>query len=118
LPDAAADWQKISDAGKIVVGTAVDYPPFEYYDAGFQLDGFDPALLRAIAQQLGVEVEFVDLAFDGLGQALVLGQIDVAISALSETPERARLIDFTNPYFVSTDAYLTRVGSSLTVTTD
>nr|HMN29713.1 transporter substrate-binding domain-containing protein [Caldilineaceae bacterium] len=69
LPDAAADWQAILKDGKLVVGTAVDYPPFEFYDASFQIDGFDPALARAIGKQLGVEVEFVDLAFDGLAQA-------------------------------------------------
>lgn len=54
----------------------------------FQPGGFDPGAMRAIGEQLGVEVEFVNLAFDGLGQALVLGQVDAAISAISETPER------------------------------
>ena len=48
LPDAAADWQAILKDGKLVVGAAVDYPPFEFYDPSFQIDGFDPALARAI----------------------------------------------------------------------
>ncbi len=117
LPDPATDWQAISEAGVMVVGVAVDYPPFEYYTDSFQVDGFDPALMRAIGQQLGVEIEFVDLAFDGIGQALAAGQVDAAISALSETPERASVLDFSLPYFISEDAYLVDSGSTLVVKT-
>jgi len=81
-------WPRIQAAGKMVVGTAADYPPFAYYNGGFQLDGFDIALMREIGQRLGVDVEIKDMAFDGLGGALLLNQIDVAIAALSVTPER------------------------------
>lgn len=105
-PDPATLWERVQAAGKIVVGTAADYPPFESYDESFRIAGFDPALMRALGDELGVEVEFKDFAFDGLGQALLLGQIDAAIAAISQTPERARLIDFTATYFVSTDGWL------------
>ncbi|MFM7172658.1 MAG: transporter substrate-binding domain-containing protein, partial [Caldilinea sp.] len=91
---SAQDWQSVAAAGTLVVGIAVDYPPFEFYDPNFQIDGFDPAVMRAIGQELGLEIQFVDLAFDGLGQALALGQVDAVISAFSETPERAASLDF------------------------
>jgi polar amino acid transport system substrate-binding protein len=116
LPAPAADWQRISDAGVMVVGVSVDYPPFEYYNESFQIDGFDPALMQAIGQQLGIDIRFVDLAFDGVSQALALGQVDAVISALSETPERARIMDFSTPYFVSSDAYLVDPAAPLTIT--
>ena len=60
------DWQKIKAAGKIVVGTSADYPPFEYYDKNFKMDGFDIALMQEIGKQLGLKVQFRDMAFDGL----------------------------------------------------
>src|SRR3974377_1290631 len=78
--------RKIQQAGKLVVGTSADYPPFESYNAQFQIDGFDIALINAVAQQLGVTVELHDFAFDGLGSAIQIGQIDTAISAISVTP--------------------------------
>ncbi|MFO7635373.1 MAG: transporter substrate-binding domain-containing protein, partial [Caldilinea sp.] len=113
--DSAAEWQRILDDGRIVVGTSADYPPFEFYNDNFQIDGFDPALIREIAEQLGVEVQFQDMAFDGLGEALVIGQVDVVIAAVSQTPERARLVDFTDTYFVSSDGYLANKSSALRV---
>ena len=62
------DWEKIKAAGKIIVGTSADYPPFEYYDKNFKMDGFDIALMQEIGKQLGLKVQFRDMAFDGLGQ--------------------------------------------------
>ncbi len=112
------DLQKIQANGKMLVGVSADYAPFEYYNSQFQIDGFDPALMREIATRMGVEVEFVDFAFDGLPNALSIGQIDAAISAISVTPERQALFLFSNVYFVGDDAILARTGSSLPPITD
>ncbi len=90
------------------VGTSADYPPFEYYDDEFQLDGFDIALIRQIGQNLGLKVELNDFAFNDLPTAVALDQADVAISALSVTPERQAIADFSNVYFASADAVLSR----------
>jgi len=105
-PELGAVWEQIVERGSIRVGTSADYPPFEFYTQNFQLDGFDIALMRAIAGELGLEVEFVDMAFDGLGDAANLGQIDVAIAAINVTPQREQNYDFSQIYFVSEDAYL------------
>ncbi len=101
VPGTTDAWSRIQAAGRIVVGVSADYPPFESYDANFQLDGFDVALMKAIGEKLGVEVEFNDFAFDGLFGALQIGQADVAISAISETPARRELVDFSDVYFIS-----------------
>ncbi|MCO6452379.1 MAG: transporter substrate-binding domain-containing protein [Caldilineales bacterium] len=107
-------WARIQADGKINVGTSVDYPPFEYFDEDYVIDGFDIALMQAIADELGLDMELSDIAFAGLGAAVNLGQIDVAIAAISITPEREREFDFSHIYFVSEDAYVaakdTRVG--------
>jgi polar amino acid transport system substrate-binding protein len=101
-------WSDVRKAGKIVVGTSADYPPFESYTPEFQLDGFDIALMKQIGEQLGVKVEFRDMAFDGLGNALILGQIDASISAISVTPQREAIISFSNIYLAGQDGILAR----------
>jgi polar amino acid transport system substrate-binding protein len=114
-PAADDSWDRIQAAGKIVVGTAADYPPFESYVAEGQIDGFDIALMDEIGRRLGVAVEYRDFAFDGLGPALTQGQIDAAIAAISRTPEREAVIDFTNVYLVSEDGVLAREDSNITI---
>ncbi len=104
LEPAKDIWQNIQERGVMIVGTSADYPPFEYYNQNYEIDGFDMALIKEVARQLGVDVEIVDIAFDGLGDALALGQIDVAIAAISITPEREEVLDFSQVYFVSEDA--------------
>ena len=101
-------WERVQAAGKIVVGTSADYPPFEFYTGDFQIDGFDIALMDEIGQRLGIQVEYHNFAFDGLGGALQLGQIDAAIAAISVTPEREAEVDFSNVYFVGQDGVLAR----------
>ncbi|MFO7631125.1 MAG: transporter substrate-binding domain-containing protein, partial [Caldilinea sp.] len=114
-PDPATDWQRIQAAGTIVFGTAADYPPFEFYNSNFELDGFDIALARAIGDALGVEVEFKDFAFDGLISAVQLGQVDAAIGAISVTPERQQAVDFTNLYYIGNSVVLASTSFTGTV---
>ncbi|MBK8987787.1 MAG: transporter substrate-binding domain-containing protein [Chloroflexi bacterium] len=106
VPAASDPWERIRSSGKMVVGTSLDYPPFAFYNDAFQPEGFDIALIQEIAQILGVQVELRDTSFDGLAGALQLQQIDVAIAAISVTPEREASFDFSNVYFVSDDAIL------------
>ncbi len=108
-------WARIQAAGKIAVGTAADYAPFEYYTPDVKLDGFDIALMKAIGDKLGVKVEFNDFAFDGLGSALQLGQIDAAIAAISVTPDRLAQMDFSNVYYVTSSALLAPADATFSV---
>ncbi|MFC1466472.1 MAG: transporter substrate-binding domain-containing protein, partial [Candidatus Brachytrichaceae bacterium NZ_4S206] len=101
------DLAKVKSTGKLLVGVSADYPPYEYYDSNFKIDGFDPALIRDLGRRIGAkEVELSDFAFEGLLTALRLGQVDVAISAIAVTSERRDLVDFTNVYFIGADAVL------------
>ncbi|MGD8903934.1 MAG: transporter substrate-binding domain-containing protein, partial [Anaerolineae bacterium] len=111
-PAADDSWDRIQAAGKMVVGTAADYPPFESYVAPGQIDGFDIALMDEIGRRLGVAIEYHDYAFDGLGPALTQGQIDTAIAAISRTPEREAVVDFSNVYLVAEDGVLAREDSN------
>jgi polar amino acid transport system substrate-binding protein len=108
-------WAKVQAAGKMLVGTSADYPPFESYSSFFEIDGFDVALMNDIGRRLGVQVEYVDYAFDGLGNGLQLGQLDAAIAAISVTAERQAYIDFSNVYLVSLGAALASDQTQVTI---
>ena len=116
LPSAAADnsWGMIQTAGRMVAGTSADYPPFAFYNSSYALDGFDVALIRAIGQKLGVQVDVQDYAFDGLGSALEIGQINVAIAAISVTPERQEQLEFSNIYYSGQEGMLAGENSAIT----
>jgi polar amino acid transport system substrate-binding protein len=115
-PEAGDDsWDRIEAAGKMVVGTSADYPPFEFYVSDMQIDGFDIAMMDEMGRRLGVSIEYLDYAFDGLGPALQLGQIDLALAAVSVTSERESVVDFSNVYLVGEDAILAKKGSGITI---
>ncbi|MEZ4864299.1 MAG: transporter substrate-binding domain-containing protein [Caldilineaceae bacterium] len=112
-----AVWVRVQATGTLRVGTAADYIPFAYRTSATEFDGYDVALIQAIGQELGLQVEITDIAFDGLLGALQLGQIDVAIAALSITPERSAVVDFTNVYYVGQDAVIAKPQSPIVVNT-
>ncbi|MCA9983941.1 MAG: amino acid ABC transporter substrate-binding protein, partial [Anaerolineales bacterium] len=115
-PPGDQAWARIQTNGRMIVGTAADYPPFEFYTSSFLLDGFDIALMRAIGDKMGVQIEFRDIAFDGLGGALQVDQIDAAISAISVNTDRAEFVDFSNIYLITEDAVVAANDSPYTIT--
>jgi polar amino acid transport system substrate-binding protein len=107
--------QAIQQAGTIKVGTAADFPPFEYIDAGGQRTGLDIELMDEIAKRLDVKIEWVDKTFDELIPAVEAGQVDAAISAFSFSQERDQRVDFTVPYFTPQDVFLAAEGFNGTI---
>jgi len=106
-------WSRVRTAGRMVVGTSLDYPPFSFRNAQFQPDGFDIAVITNIADRLRVGAEVKDMAFDSLFGALEQGQIDVAIAAISVTADREALVDFSNIYWLGEEGILARDDSSV-----
>lgn len=86
-------------AGKIVVGVEGTYPPFTYHDGDGELVGFDVEVAERIAEKLGVEVEFVEAAWDSLLIGIDSGRLDLVVNAVSITEDRAEKYDFTAPYY-------------------
>lgn len=115
VPPGSGDpvWDRVSSSGKLVIGTSADYEPFEYYNDTFQIVGFDAAIARELGALLGLQVELTDFAFEGLNSALEIGQIDAAIAAISVTPARQAIVDFTNVYYSGQDSILARKGSGI-----
>jgi len=114
IPDAT--WDRIQKNGKIVVGVAMDYPPYEYINTNFQADGFDIAMITALGQQMRLPMDVRNYAFNGLYNALQTGQIDMAVSAITVTPERQQAMLFSNVYLTDTAAALAPPGSPTVIT--
>jgi len=83
---------------KIRVGTSADFKPFEYYDENDKLIGFDIDLMNYVGERIGFDIEFVNMSFDKLIPAVISGEVDCAISAITVTEERDRIIDYSREY--------------------
>ena len=104
--------EKIKAAGKLVVGTEATYPPYEYLDDNGDYAGCDIFLAEKIAEALGVEVSWTDMAFDGIIPAVQSGQVDLGIAAFTKTPERAEVIDFSELYETSAQLLIVKAGNA------
>ena len=78
---------------------------------GFYAEGYDIQMSKLIAEDLGVEIEIVKLAWSGLIQALKEGQIDMIIAGMGDTPERKESIAFSNTYSTKKTEYVLVVRS-------
>lgn len=91
----------ITARGRLVVGMELKFWPFEYVNEQGAPVGFDVDIARAIAKELGVELDIKDMEWTGLIPALQAGKIDLIISGITGTLERAKTITFTSPYFTT-----------------
>jgi len=93
-------WSRLSRTGVLRVGTDATYPPFEWVDTGTgQVEGFDVDLVREICRELKCAPEFVVVPFDGIIAGLVSQKYDMIASTFTITPERAKQVAFSNPYY-------------------
>lgn len=97
--------QKTADTGKakvLKIGAEMTFPPFEFQDEGNkEYVGFDMDLAKAVAKQMGYEVEIQNIGFDGLIPAMEAGNIDMIVSGMSITEERSKKVAFSKPYYKS-----------------
>jgi putative lysine/arginine/ornithine/histidine/octopine transport system substrate-binding protein len=110
----AAAGTAAADPTELRIGTEGAYPPFEYRDPSGQLKGFEIDVGNALCAEMKVKCTFLPQDFDGLIPALKAGKIDMIMSSLSVTPERAKVIDFSKPYYVSPSQYVAATNSGIT----
>jgi ABC-type amino acid transport substrate-binding protein len=97
--------------GKFYVGCEVGYPPMEYTaDDGITNMGFDIDVAYRLGELLGLEVEFVNTAWDGIFFGLDKGEYDAIISAVSITPERQAKYILTEPYVSNAMCIVVKAG--------
>lgn len=91
----------IKERGKLIVGTASGYPPYEFIDItspNQDVIGIDMELAKAIADELGVELEVQDMTFSAVLTSLPAHKIDLAIAGINPTDERKKTLDFSDVY--------------------
>ena len=89
---------EIKDSGKIVIGVFSDKHPFGYVDEGGEYAGYDVELANRLAEDLGVEVEYVSTEAANRVEYLETGKVDVILANFTVTAERAEKVDFCDPY--------------------
>ncbi len=95
--------QAVRDKGELVVGSDIAYPPVESFASdGTTVIGIDPDLAKAMGDKLGVKLKFSNGTFDGLITSLKSKRLDLIMSAMSDTKDRQKQIDFVDYFLVGT----------------
>jgi polar amino acid transport system substrate-binding protein len=101
---------EILSSQKLIVGVNPSVPPTALYNDKNELDGFDVQFSRKIAAMLGVPVEFVTVGANDRVPFVTSGKVDYVMGAMTRTPARAKVIDFTVPVTTEANAVLTTEG--------
>ncbi len=103
--------------GVLVAGTNAEFPPFEYVGDDGEPDGFDVALIKAIGEKLGLEVQIENMTFDSLISSIG-SKIDVAIAGMTVTDERKETVDFSDSYYDAVQYVLVAKDSEIATADD
>ena len=102
--------EKKEDAKKpLRVATNATFVPFEFKenDESKEYQGFEMDLLRAVAKEMGRDVEINNIAFSGIIPILQQGDMDIAAAGMTVTKERAQKVNFSAPFYESKLVILT-----------
>lgn len=117
--EAAAEGE-VSEAvadGVLTVGTNAEFPPFEFVGDDGEPDGFDIALIKAIGEKMGVEVEVENMEFASLVSSIG-SKIDLAIAGMTVTEERQAMVDFSDSYYEAVQYVIVSADSEVATAED
>ncbi|MDR7811706.1 basic amino acid ABC transporter substrate-binding protein [Lacrimispora sp.] len=100
------------EAGKLVMVTNAEFPPYEYYDKN-KIVGIDVDIARAIADKMGVELDVQDMAFDSLIPAVQSGKADFTAAGMTVNEDRKKNVDFTDTYAEAAQVIIVKEGSEI-----
>lgn len=115
--EATVDMSNVTliNEGILTVGAEIGYPPFEdFADDGVTPIGYDVDLMNAIGEKMGVKVEFINTAFDGILAGIGVNY-DAVASAITITDERKEEVLFSTPYISNYQAVVVPKGSDIKV---
>ncbi|MEG0250507.1 MAG: transporter substrate-binding domain-containing protein [Peptostreptococcus sp.] len=102
---------QIKESGKIRVGTAPGYPPFEFVqakDGKSEVLGADIDLAKKIAEKLDVALDIKTMDFDALLPALQAGKVDIVITGMTPNEKRKKAVDFSDIYFTGANSVIVK----------
>jgi polar amino acid transport system substrate-binding protein len=105
--------QEVRDTGRLRVGTDASYAPMSFFGPdGRTIVGMEPDLARAVGTVLGVTLEFRNVDFTAILPDVEAGDLEVGISAMTDTPEREKGVDFVNYFTAGTSIVVQRGNPS------
>ena len=119
LNQAAADeLETLKENGVIRIAMSGAYPPFNFVNDQNEVVGFDPAVGAEIAERMGLEVEIVTTAWDGIIGGLLANKYDAIVGSMTITEERDEVVDFVGPYYSDKRAIFTKPGAGISSLAD
>ena len=115
--EAAAESSTLKDGargGTVKVADCLSFAPFGFKNEDGDPEGYDVDIAQLLAEDLGVELEVIDTTSANRIPNLQTDKVDVVFCNFTRNGERAREIDFTDPYVVASQALLVRKGSGIT----
>ncbi len=103
----------IKKAGKLVIATSPDFPPFEELQGDGSVVGIEIDIMNLIAEKLGVELVIEQMDFDSVLPGIQAGKYDVGVSGISVTEKRQKNVLFTDPYCLAAQAIVVNEGSEI-----
>lgn len=101
----------------LIMATEAGFKPFDYHQNG-QVVGFDVDLAQEIAKDTGRELKIEELSFDGLIPALQAGRVDMIIAGMTVTEDRARNVNFSDPYYEASQMIIVHQDSAISSAED
>lgn len=113
-----APLSKLQKAGKLVIATSPDFPPFESLYENGAVEGIEIDILNRICDELGVKLEIQQMDFDAVLPGVQAGKFDMGVSGITVTEERQKNVLFTDPYCMAAQAIVVREDSPITCKAD
>jgi polar amino acid transport system substrate-binding protein len=110
---ATNTFDEIVQRGKLIVGISLSTPPYGMTDASMQPSGFDVAIAKLLARDLGVELEIVDQVSQARIPNLTSGKVDILVSSFGITAERAKTVMYSNSIYVDEQMVIAPTASDI-----
>ena len=97
---------------KLVMATNAEFPPYEFYE-GKEVVGIDADIAAAVGEEMGMELEIEDMAFDSIITAVTSGKADIGAAGMTVTEDRLENVDFTDTYATATQVIIVKEDSAI-----
>lgn len=97
---------------KLVMATNAEFPPYEYHE-GDKIVGIDAEIAAAIAEDLGMELEIEDMAFESILAAVQTGKADIGVAGMTVDETRLKSVNFSDPYTRTTQVIIVQEDSEI-----
>ena len=108
---------QVQKAGKMTVATSPDFPPFESLEGG-EVVGIEVEIMKLVAKDLGVELEFVQMDFDSVLIGIQAAKYDCAMSGITKDADREKNMLFTSPYYNAAQVIVVKADSAIKTKAD